>query len=70
MRHKHDRIFATVCRFLDSDKRRCTIYEHRPGACRAYPGAVRCGYYDFLAAERRRQEDPNLVLTAFQTDLD
>lgn len=69
LRHKDDDIFETVCRFLDSDARRCTIYEHRPDACRAYPGTVRCGYYDFLASERRRQEDPDLVLTAYETDL-
>lgn len=70
MRHKQDRIFETVCRFLDSDTRRCTIYEHRPDACREYPGTVRCGYYDFLASERRRQENEELVMTAYETDLD
>ncbi len=69
LRHKDDAIFETVCRFLDSEKRRCTVYEHRPSACRAYPGTVRCGYYDFLASERRRQEDPDLVMTAYETDL-
>ena len=70
MRHKDDHIFVTVCRFLDSDARRCTLYAHRPEACRDYPGTVRCGYYDFLSSERRRQEDPKLVVTAFETDLD
>ena len=69
MRHKDDRIFASVCRFLDSDTRRCTIYEIRPRACRAYPGGGRCGYYEFLTSERRRQENPNLVMTAWETDL-
>jgi len=29
--------------------------------CRSYPGDGRCGYYDFLSAERRHQEDPELV---------
>lgn len=69
LRHKQDRIFDSVCRFLDSGSRRCTVYAHRPAACRAYPGTVRCGYYDFLASERRRQENPDLVLTAYETDL-
>ena len=32
---------------------------------RAYPGAVRCGYYDFLTAERGRQEEPDLVIAAW-----
>jgi hypothetical protein len=69
LRHQSDHIFETVCRFLDPVARRCTIYEHRPEACRDYPGTVRCGYYDFLTSERRRQENPALVLTAFETDL-
>lgn len=69
LRHKDDPIFDSSCRFLDTETRRCTIYEHRPSACREYPGSGRCGYYDFLASERRRQEDPDLVLTAWVTDL-
>jgi Fe-S-cluster containining protein len=70
MRHKEDRIFNSVCRFLDSEARRCTIYSFRPRACREYPGTIRCGYYDFLTAERARQENPELVMTAWETDLD
>ena len=70
LRHKADPIFDSTCRFFDTNKRRCTVYEHRPEACREYPGTARCGYYDFLASERRRQEDPDLVLTAWVTDLD
>ena len=31
-------------------------------ACRTYPGG-RCGYYDFLAFERRTQEDPEYIST-------
>lgn len=68
LRHQHDPIFDSSCRFLDVESRRCTIYEDRPAACREYPGSARCGYYDFLASERRRQEDPDLVLTAWVTD--
>jgi Fe-S-cluster containining protein len=69
LKHRSDNAFLTACRFLDSTSRRCTIYEARPAACRGYPGTPRCGYYDFLAAERRRQEDPDLVLAAWVTDL-
>jgi hypothetical protein len=69
LRHRHDAIFQSACRFLDQESRRCTIYEDRPNACRDYPGTGRCGYYDFLSAERRRQEDPDLVLTAWVADV-
>lgn len=60
-RHKKDHIFKKVCQFLDSEKRRCTIYEARPAVCREYPDSLRCGYYDFLASERRRQDDPEFI---------
>lgn len=69
LRHRRDQAFQTACRFLDPGTRRCTIYEVRPAACRNYPGTPRCGYYDFLAAERRRQENPNLVLSAWVTEI-
>ena len=69
LRQRHDNAFLTACHFLDSDTRSCTIYEARPAACREYPGTPRCGYYDFLSAERRRQEDPDLVLAAWVTDI-
>jgi len=38
MRRKADPIFGRICRFFDTDKRRCTIYEARPALCRSYPG--------------------------------
>ena len=60
-RHKKDHIFKQVCQFLDSETRRCTIYEARPAVCREYPDSLRCGYYDFLASERRRQDDPEFI---------
>ena len=69
MRHRTDNIFQTACRFLSTDTRRCTVYEHRPHACRAYPGTSRCGYYDFLSNERSRQEEDDLVITAWVADL-
>jgi Fe-S-cluster containining protein len=56
MRRKSDHVFGRICRFFDTEKRRCTVYEARPGVCRDYPGG-RCGYYDFLAFERRLQDD-------------
>jgi hypothetical protein len=64
LRHKHDPIFGTACRFLDLQTRRCTVYEHRPGVCKSYPESARCGYWDMLRFERRLQEDPDLVVQA------
>ena len=64
MRRKADEIFGKVCRFFDTEKRRCTIYEGRPEICRAYPGG-RCGYYDFLSSERRAMKDPEFVATTW-----
>ena len=62
MRRKADKIFGRICRFFDTEKRRCTIYEARPSTCRSYPGG-RCGYYDFLSSERTIQEDPKFIAT-------
>ena len=61
LRHKHDRIFTSICMFFDQKKRRCTVYEARPGVCRKYPDAVKCGYYEFLKFEREQQGDEKLV---------
>lgn len=61
LRHRRDRVFATVCMFLDQKARRCTVYEHRPGVCREYPDSKRCGYYDFLKFERAHQDDPKFI---------
>lgn len=66
MRRKADEHFGKVCQFFDTDERRCTIYKARPSICRTYPGG-RCGYYDFLASERRSQEDPDLVATTWNS---
>jgi Fe-S-cluster containining protein len=65
LRHQPDTVYGTVCRFLDTDTRRCTVYEARPEICRTYPGRTRCGYYDFLSFERRAQEDPEFVPTCW-----
>ena len=61
LRHKQDRIFATVCMFLDQKKRRCTVYEARPAVCRGFPDSPRCGYYEFLKFERANQDDPKFI---------
>lgn len=63
MRRKTDEHFGRICRFFDTVKRNCTVYEARPKACRAYPGEPRCGYYDFLKFEREHQDDPDYVAT-------
>ncbi len=64
MRRKDDKIFGRICRFFDTEERRCTIYTARPAICREYPGG-RCGYYDFLASERNSQNDPDHVATTW-----
>lgn len=64
MRRKNDKHFGKVCRFFDTDKRRCTIYSARPSVCRTFPGG-RCGYYDFLASERNTQDDPQHIATTW-----
>jgi Fe-S-cluster containining protein len=69
LRHRDDHIFDSACIFLDPETRGCTVYEDRPSPCREYPGTARCGYYDFLASERRRQEDEDLVITAWVADV-
>lgn len=62
MRRKADKIFGRICRFFDTEQRRCTVYHARPSLCRSFPGG-RCGYYDFLAFERRSQEDDEFIAT-------
>lgn len=64
LRHKQDHVYRTVCRFFDSDARRCTIYAARPYVCRRYPYGHRCGYYCFLRFERRHQGDEDFVPSA------
>jgi len=61
MRRKKDTVYGRICRFFDTKNRRCTVYKARPSVCRSFPGGGRCGYYDFLAFERRAQEDPEYV---------
>ncbi|MEP7068370.1 MAG: YkgJ family cysteine cluster protein [Usitatibacter sp.] len=61
LRHKKDKIFDSTCMLLDQEKRRCTVYDARPGVCRKYPDSYRCGYYDFLKFEREQQGDEEMV---------
>ena len=63
LRRKNDQHFGRICRFFDTEERRCTVYKARPNACRAFPGEKRCGYYDFLQFERRHQSDKDFVAT-------
>lgn len=68
MRRKSDPHFGRICRFFDTEARRCTVYEARPAACRAYPGQPRCGYYDFLSFERSGQKDEAYVSTTWHAE--
>jgi Fe-S-cluster containining protein len=61
LRHQKDRIFDSVCTFLDQKTRRCTVYDARPGVCRDYPDSPRCGYYEFLKFERTHQGDEKFI---------
>jgi Fe-S-cluster containining protein len=64
LKHRKDEIYGSICRFFDTDARRCTVYEARPRVCRDYPNGTRCGYYDFLKFERRHQDDPDFIPSA------
>jgi Fe-S-cluster containining protein len=61
LRHSKDHIFKSRCRFLHPTSRKCTIYEHRPATCRAFPEENDCGYYDFLTWERNHQDDETFI---------
>lgn len=61
MRRKKDEHYGKICRFFDTDERRCTIYTARPSVCRSFPGGNKCGYYDFLTFERKAQDDNDFV---------
>ena len=59
-----DTVYGSICRFFDTDERRCTIYEARPAVCREYPNGSRCGYYTFIQFERKHQDDPDFSPSA------
>ena len=64
LRHQKDTVYKTICRFFDTDLRRCTIYEGRPQVCREYPNGRHCGYYTFIKFERKHQDDDTFVPSA------
>ena len=64
LRHQKDSVYETICRFFDTEARRCTIYEGRPDVCRDYPNGDTCGYYTFLKFERKHQDDKTFVPSA------
>ncbi len=64
-RHKPDEIFGSICVFLDSKTRNCTIYAVKPEVAETFPGVGSCGYYDFLTFERRAQRNPNFISTTW-----
>ena len=61
LRHQKDAIYGSICMFIHTKTRRCTIYDARPGVCHEYPDRPRCGYYDFLKWERNHQEDEDFI---------
>lgn len=64
LRHRKDDIYGSICRFFDTQARRCTIYAARPRVCREYPNGNRCGYYSFIQFERKHQDDPDFIPSA------
>ena len=65
LRHQSDEVFGSACRFLDLETRLCTIHQSRPSVCRGHPTGRNCGYYTFLMAERRDQDDPDFIARAY-----
>jgi len=61
LKHQPDPIYGSICRFFDTDARRCTIYEARPTVCREYPNGRRCGYFEFIEFEREQQDDQDFI---------
>ena len=64
LRHRKDDVYGSICRFFDTDERRCTIYAARPQVCRDYPNGNRCGYFTFIKFERKHQQDDSFIPSA------
>ena len=64
LRHRKDDVYGSICRFFDTDERRCTIYAARPQVCRDYPNGYRCGYFSFIKFERKHQGDDTFIPSA------
>jgi len=65
LKHQEDALFGSACRFLDLETRLCTVHTVRPDVCRGFPEGRNCGYYTFLMAERRNQDDVDAVARAY-----
>ena len=65
LRHQRDDVFGSACVFLDTTTRLCTVHEARPDICNGHTTGPTCGYYTFLMAERKDQNDPDLVVRAY-----
>jgi uncharacterized protein len=61
LRHRKDSIYGSVCMNLDPVTRKCGVYAARPTVCRQYPEKSTCGYYSFLAWERKHQDNPDFI---------
>ena len=68
LRRKPDLASGTgeCCAFLDTQTRRCKVYDARPEVCRDFPAEKareggRCAYYDLLRYVRRESGDPDRV---------
>jgi Fe-S-cluster containining protein len=65
LKHQKDHIYGTVCQFLDTETRACTVHPSRPEICREHPGQPTCAYYAFLMSERDYQEDDEHIARAY-----
>lgn len=61
LRQRQNEYRGKICKFYIDNK--CSVYEHRPDVCREFPYKERCHYYDFLEAERKHQDDENIVVS-------
>lgn len=68
LRRKPDPASGTgeCCAFLDTERRRCTVYDARPGVCRDWPKREhgpegRCCYFDLLSYVRKESGDAQRI---------
>ena len=55
MRRKADKIFGMACRFFDTEKRCCTVYEARPSLCRSFRAGAAATTTSWRSSARRRK---------------
>ncbi|MDG2281907.1 MAG: YkgJ family cysteine cluster protein [Longimicrobiales bacterium] len=65
MQRQPDEIFGSACRLLNLKTRLCTVHAARPSVCHGHPDGPNYGYYTFLMAERRDQDDPEFDARAY-----